>query len=71
MGGLVLVRHNDTWDEWGALGKVALSPSVVAYKPLIYSGRATSGTELATPAAQSARAEESNGDTVEATAEGE
>ena len=70
-GGLVLVRHNDARDEWGALGKVALSPSVVTYEPSIYSGRATSGTEPATPAAQRGRPEEGNGNAAEALADGE
>ena len=36
-GGLVLVRHNDAANEWGALGARSLIPSTITYKPKINS----------------------------------
>ena len=32
-GGIVLARHNDATNEWGALGVRALVPSTITYKP--------------------------------------
>ena len=36
-GGLVLVRHNDSAKEWGALGSRALFSSSITYEPKINS----------------------------------
>eukprot|EP00957_Ditylum_brightwellii_P001635 127003-Ditylum_brightwellii.AAC.1 len=60
-GGLVLIRHNNARDEWGALGRTALIPSAVAYEPLIHSGR----TALETRPDRSSRESETTGATAE------
>ena len=36
-GGIVMARHNDSANEWGALGSRALVPSAITYKPKINS----------------------------------
>ena len=36
-GGIVLVQHDATAKEWGALGAGALVPSAITYKPKINS----------------------------------
>ena len=44
-GGLFLALHNDTSNEWGALGTLALVHSAITYEPKINSRRVQGGED--------------------------
>ena len=68
-GGIVLARHDDAAQEWGALGARSLVPSAITYEPKINS-RTVQGEKTGAGAQQEGGEDDGSTDTVEWTVNG-